>query len=609
MSLDKGRTLNDTRFPANRLGLGLVVALLAIVTFLPTLQNDFVEYDDYIYVTQNRHVKSGLSSEGIVYALTTFDSMNWIPVTWLSYELDSTLFGIHPAPFHAVNVGWHAFNAWLLFQVLSRMTGSLYRSALVAALFAVHPLRVESVAWVSERKDLLSTCGLLLTLLAYYRYALAPSRMRYVLVCVTMTLGLLAKSMLVTLPVLLLLVDLWPLQRVRDTVETTTDLELDAGTFQRTWPQLVIEKIPLLILAFVDGIITMLAQQSSMPGAGLLSFQARLGNAVVSVCWYLWKTVWPTGLCAFYRHERNSLSPLVVTACAVLLVVLTVLALWRGRRHKDALFGWAWFVISLLPVLGLIQVGSQAHADRYTYIPHIGLITMIVWEGHRILGRVPAGKWIGITLAGCSLAACLVLTNIQIQTWRNTITLWQHAIKFDRYNPIAHFGLAEQASKNKDWDAAYEHFSNVLVYLPSIVECVTSLGRVQEQRGELEEAREYYLWALRLSPNDSLARNRLARLPRFQLPRRSDRAQETTVRAVQQFRRGNMAAGARLLQDLADSEPSDVIAQNNLARVLEDLNQPDVARRYYEKALQVEPHDVEARHGVDRLNKRQSQAR
>jgi Tfp pilus assembly protein PilF len=582
----------------------ILIQLLVVATFWPAMQCEFVDWDDPIYVTQNQHVRGGLTPAGVAYAFTTFDSHNWIPLTWLSYELDATLFGLNPASFHAVNIAWHSLNAGLLYIVLYRLTGSRYRSAAVAALFAVHPLHVESVAWVSERKDVLSTFFLLLTLLAYQRYSLQPNRSRYLVVTLLMTLGLLAKSMVVTLPLLLLLIDVWPLQRVRfraNPESVTTD---DYG---RTPWQLIFEKIPLFLLALADGLITIAAQKSAMTASTILPWSSRLGNAVCSYAWYLKATFWPVGLCAYYSHPREALSPATIGVSAILLLVLTALVFLRGRQARHLHFGWWWFVISLLPVIGLLQVGSQAHADRYAYVPHIGLLTLLVWESHRLLVRWKWGRPIATVAAVVAIGGCSVLTWQQTQTWLSSETVWNQALKVDRYNAIAHTQLGQAAMRNRDWDAAANHFTDVMIRRPSDPDAILSLGYIRQQQQKWDLAADYYLWMLRLSPRNPMALQNLASLPPgvIPTPQRSV-ADEKNRQGLEQARRGHLQAALQLFQEAAEMDPQEVRSKTNAATALEELNRVEEARAFYERALRAKPLDAEALHGLDRIQKRRT---
>lgn len=506
----------------------LALALITVATYLPTFRNGFVDYDDPIYVTANSNVAAGLTPSSIQYAWTTFDSGNWIPLTWLSYLLDSSLFGVNAVAFHATNLQFHVANVLLVYWTLRRLTGAIGRSAVVAALFAVHPLHVESVAWVSERKDMLSTFWLLLTLLAYAHHAAKPTRGRYLLVCVCMTLGLLCKSMLVSLPILLLLVDRWPLRRVARNEASAGRSPDDLGDFgdldgcddpARPWQTLVLEKVPLLLLAFVDGIITMCAQgtgSTTLAALDRLSLSLRIGNAVQAYGWYLAKTFLPVGLSVFYPHPMESLSWARVGMAAVLLVAITLAVLIHGRQREHLTFGWLWFLISLLPVIGLLQVGSQAQADRYSYVAHIGLFTLIAWEAHHWIERLPNSARIATALTVVSVLACTILTHGQVSHWRNTETLFSHALAVDSENYLAHYQLGVLHMREENAAAAIGYFQSALARRPDHVDALNNLGWLHQQRGEWGLAEDCYQRAIRADPKQRRAQNNLNRMKQLQ---------------------------------------------------------------------------------------------
>lgn len=588
--------------PARRHLLWLTIGLAVItsVIYLPALQNDFVDWDDPIYITSNPHVLSGLSTANVLYALTTFDSHNWIPLTWLSYQFDATLFGQSPAAFHAANVFWHVANVVLLCVLLHRMTASLYRSAAVALLFAVHPLHVESVAWVSERKDLLSTCALLLTLLAYHRYVLKPTRMKYALVAILMTIGLLAKSMLVTTPFLLLLIDFWPLRRF-----PFQQQESESGS--RGIATLLWEKVPLVAISFADGLVTLAAQQTAMSGSVAIPLPNRIANALDAVRWYLWKTIWPVDLYAFYQHPLDSVSVPAAVLSGFLVVGLTAIAVVQCRKSPHQLFGWGWFLVSLLPVIGLIQVGTQAHADRYAYVPHLGLFTAVVWEiSARLQGRV-IGRRIGFALVAIATGLCAIVTTSQIRTWRNTQSLWTRAIQLDPYNAMAHLQIGRIAVMNQQWATARDHYSAVMIFRPSDADAILNLGFICQQQGQPQLAAEYYSWMLRLSPRHPIASHNLQSLPPGSLvlsEPSSPAVSEHRRRGLTMARQGQMEQALRYFQQAADLDPHDALSQNLAATALEETRRFDEALRYYQRALEARPTDVEAMHGVDRIRKR-----
>jgi len=602
-SVPLGDTHGSSRF---RNLLGLLLGGVAVVTYLPACRNDFVNWDDPIYVTTNRHVAAGLTSTSIRYAWTTFDSANWIPLTWLSYELDATLFGVNATAFHATNVILHAVNVWLLYLVLKGMTGAVVRSALVALLFAIHPLHVESVAWISERKDVLSTGGLLLTLLAYRRYAAQPTTLRYALVCGAYSVGLLAKSMLVTLPLLLLLVDFWPLQRIgcKDEGEERTD---DSNAdLRRSLVQLFVEKLPLLALAFIDGLVTLAAQQSAMEPLAFLTVPYRIGNALCAYGWYLWKTAWPTGLCTLYQHPFEDLSLRAVVGATVGLILMTVYVTYWASRRRHLVFGWLWFLIALFPVIGLIQVGLQAYADRYSYIPHIGLFVLIVWEGHYWSSQSRIGRWAGIGLSTAFIAMFLWQTTAQIATWRDSDSMWSTVLEVDPYNPVAHKLLGEMHERRELWKSAQQHYELSMVRSPADSMSVMQLGKIHQNYGNWDFAAAYYRWMLRKHPQYQAAVDALAKLPAGD--RQVDKqpvstAVNKTRLGLQHARRGETQQALTLFQEAAVIDPEYGLALTSAAFALEKLGRRGEAGPYYEQALRADPFNVEAIHGLDRILK------
>ncbi|SFI66040.1 Tfp pilus assembly protein PilF [Planctomicrobium piriforme] len=374
-------------------GAGLVA--LTVLAYAGVFWNDFVNFDDELYVTKNTNVMAGLNWYSWVYAWTTFDTGNWIPLTWLSLELDSTLFGVKPWAFHGTNLLLHAANVALLFWFLTRVTSQIALSAIFAALFAVHPLHVESVAWASERKDVLSTFWLLATLLIYTRYAERPSAGLYLAATLTFIAGLLSKSMLVTLPIVLLLLDAWPLGRV-------TGLKL--GPTALTCPprplwRLLLEKAPWLLLSVIEGVVTIFAQGDSeaFTGTDRLPILYRLGNSAHAVGWYVWKTFWPSSLCIIYTHPLKELRWELAALGTLTFLAISAYVIIGTRQGRPWLaIGWLWYLVTLLPVVGLLQVGSQAYADRYSYVPQMGLLVILVWEAHYWLTRSSVGKSIAV---------------------------------------------------------------------------------------------------------------------------------------------------------------------------------------------------------------------
>lgn len=496
----------------------VLLTLVAVAAYWPTLSAGFVDFDDPVYVTANRFVSAGLTLDSIRYAWTTFDSGNWIPLTWLSYELDASLFGVSASAFHFTNLLLHIANVLLVYALLRRLTEAVEQSAVVAAWFAVHPLHVESVAWISERKDVLSTFWLLLTLLAYVNYVRWQTWGRYLMVCCGMMLGLLSKSMLVTLPVLLLVLDYWPLQRYAGREWLWEQPENDS---RRPWQTLVWEKLPLFGLSLIDGVVTLCAQgagRSAYTGLEQLPLADRVGNAIHAYAWYLWKTILPVGLSPFYPHPLESLAWWRVAGAATLLLAVSGVVFVYGRQRGHLIFGWLWFLVVLLPVIGLVQVGMQAHADRYSYVAHIGLFTAMVWESADWLVRRTVSRRMCVLLTTATVLILAVLTNVQARHWRNSEALWSHALAVDRDNHLAHYQLGVLHLSEQRLESALDHFRSVLIQRPGHVDALNNLGWIHQLRGERDEAERCYLLAIRSAPEQKRARNNLNRLRQIDRP-------------------------------------------------------------------------------------------
>jgi tetratricopeptide (TPR) repeat protein len=458
----------------------LIVAglfLLAAGVFLPTVRYDFVGLDDPGYVYENPHVREGLSGTNILWAFGQYTQVYlWLPLTWLSLQLDATLFGPEPAGFHFTNTLLHAFNAALVFLVLRRMTGAVGRSALVALLFALHPLRVESVAWVTERKDVLSLSFALLAMLAYHRSVLASSRAWLALAVGLYGCGLAAKPMVITLPCVLLLLDWWPLGRLR----SWADLR-----------PLLLEKVPFFLLAGVFSVITIYSQQSTaMYNVTDLSLGKRIAIALVGYASYLGQTFWPFDLAALYQlpEGRDSYPWWQPVGAAGLLVALTGIA-WRLRRPAPYLLvGWLWFLGGLLPVSGLFQAGPQARADRFTYLPHIGLFLALVWVAADLVAKFHLPRGVVISTSAVILAALVVRTSDQLGHWRNNLSLWQHTVAVTENNPIASLSLAVQYEADGELEKALHSHTKACRIDPTLFNSQAGQARVLVRLGQLEEA-------------------------------------------------------------------------------------------------------------------------
>lgn len=481
--------------------LYLILAIGTAVCFWQVRNFDFVNYDDNLYVYENPHVLTGLTFDNIIWAFTTNHSANWHPLTWLSLMLDCQLFGANPGWIHLVNVFLHIANTLLLFAVLKKMTGSLWPSAFVAAAFALHPMHIQSVAWISERKDVLSTLFFMLTLLAYCRYAKQRSKGGYFLAMLTFAFGLMTKPMLITLPFLLLLFDYWPLGRFGAIKKKKTD------TPQKSFGFLVLEKLPFFVLAVVSSVITFLVQRSGGAVADTTGYPlgSRTVNALVSYASYIGKMFWPQNLTVFYPFCIGRSSAWQVVLYALLLLGILFFVVRLGRKQKYLPVGWFWFIGTLVPVIGIIQVGDQAWADRYTYIPYIGLFIMIAWGVPELLSKWQYRKiTLGISMV-VVLTALGICTYRQISCWKNSSVLFTHALEVTSNNYLAHSCLAQDAYLQGNNALAIEHFTKTLQIKPDYPSAVLDLGCVTADQGDLDKAIEYFQKTLLLKTNASLA--------------------------------------------------------------------------------------------------------
>src|SRR5262245_61167751 len=397
--------------------LGLVAVTLAV--FGQTLTHDFVNFDDHVYVYENPLVIRGLSTEGVIEAFTHTHARNWHPLTTLSHMLDCQLYGLNAGGHHLTNIILHTISVLLLLLVLKQMTGALWQSAFVAALFAIHPLHVESVAWIAERKDVLSAVFLMLTLAAYARYVRAPSARRYLLVALLFGFGLMSKSMLVTLPFVLLLLDYWPLDR----------FGAHKSEVRRRLPTLIKEKIPFLALSTFSCMATLFAQRQGPSAIDQLPFLWRLENAFVTYVTYVWQMLWPARLAVFYPHPNDRLPLLQVTGAVALLVGTSLVVISLRRTLPYLVTGWFWYLGMLVPVIGVVQVGEQAHADRYTYLPQVGLYIMIAWTvGDLLVESTRRRRALVGVIAAMAVVSLSARAFGQTSYWKNSETLWNHAL-------------------------------------------------------------------------------------------------------------------------------------------------------------------------------------
>jgi Flp pilus assembly protein TadD len=505
------------RFVPLELRLCVALAAATLAAFWPVLGHDFVNYDDPDYVIQNPEVRAGLSGPGVRWAFTTFHAANWHPLTWLSLQLDATLWRpdssavrlagrllrlpgepLTPEQLlargcHLTNLLLHTANAVLLLLVLKQMTGALWRSALVAALFALHPLHVESVAWVAERKDVLSTFFWILTLGAYGWYIRRPGPLRYAAVTAAFVLGLLAKPMLVTLPCVLLLLDYWPLQRAWSVERGAWSVPNGSWDLRFTLHaprSTLLEKVPLLLLALASCAVTAFAQREAgaVRDLGMYTLRLRLFNALVSYVGYLGQTVWPRDLAAFYPFSLRRAGTLPAAGAVLLLGLVTAACLLQARRRPYLAVGWLWYLGTLVPVIGLVQVGDQAHADRYSYVPLIGIFVMLAWGLADLAQSQPhLRRLIGVT-AGVLPVLCLIGTREQVAFWSGSEPLWEHALAVTTNNAIAHDNLGNALKARGDLEGAEEHLREALRLQPGVVDTRHNLGTVLARQGRRDEA-------------------------------------------------------------------------------------------------------------------------
>lgn len=474
----------------------LAVALVGVTVavFLPVTRSGFVSFDDYSYVVENPHVQRGFTADSLRWAFTSSYQAVWQPVVWLSYMLDFTLHGLEPGGYHLTNLILHGLNVVLLFAFLVIATGHVWRSATVALLFGVHPLHVESVAWIAERKDVLSTVFWFLLLVAYVRYATRPSGSRACLVAVALGFGLMAKPMLVTVPLLLLLLDDWPLGR------------------QGLASRLVLEKLPLFALAGASALVTLWAQTSgqALRGFDEIPFWARLANAVISYTRYLEQTVWPSGLAVFYPHPGASVSLVHAAASTAVLAGVTFFAIRSRARHPYLAVGWLWYCVTLLPVSGLIQTGAHAMADRFTYVPLVGIFIAAVWGIAELASRLEnRRRWLVAVPACAVLILLCVLARAQVGYWKDSIRLFERALAVTERNGVAHDMLGASFLRLGRTGEAIPHFLAALAIHPNRATAHYNLGAAYLSSGQVDPAIASLREAIRIRPDYGKAHGNL----------------------------------------------------------------------------------------------------
>jgi len=485
---------------SNLILICLALAILTVVTFWQLKECDFVNYDDNNYVYENGHVQQGLTWDGIQWAFSAEEATRlgmWHPVTWFSLMLDYEFFALNPLGYHLMNLLFHILNAILLFLIFHRMTKALWQSAFMAALFAIHPLRVESVAWVTERKDVLSTFFWMLTMGSYILYAKRKTLGRYFIIPIFFTIGLMAKPMLVTLPFVFILLDYWPLNRFQVAASTS------AG--QVKWTnirKLIGEKLPLFALSGVFIVTPYLAAQKANAVSSFLPLALRIENALRAYVIYIWKMIWPQDFAVFYPYSAE-IPILQIIVAVITLIIITLFTLWMGKRLPFLIVGWLWYLGTLLPVIGIIQAGEQAYADRYTYIPMIGLFIMVAWGVPSLLKQWRYRKEAFFTLSVLSILCLCIITWTQVGYWQNSITLFEHALKVTDHNGVAYNNLGFAHNDLGNYQQAVEDFNKAIEINPGYAVSYCNRGIAYNGLGNYKRAIEDFDRAIKINPGDA----------------------------------------------------------------------------------------------------------
>jgi tetratricopeptide (TPR) repeat protein len=590
--------------PRRNIVICLILAGITLALYWPLTNHDFVSYDDGIYIIENPHVNTGLGSANIVWAFKTGYAGNWHPLTWISHMVDVQWFGLHAGWHHFVNVLFHSGNTVLLFLLLIGMTGARWRSAFVAALFGWHPQHVESVAWAAERKDVLSAFFGLITLLVYTKYVWSvqgrggrmsevrsskseetpnlearSGRVYYILALVFFALGLLSKPMLVTLPFVLLLLDVWPLKRVTS-VECRGEKGIDAEHWKfdvRGFFRLFVEKLPFFALTIASCVATFIAQKGggAVVPLKVLTFTERLENAIVAYVVYLAKMFWPANLGILYPL-RADISLGVVTVSVVALLLITACTLWRFRSSPHLAVGWLWYIGMLVPVIGLVQVGMQQMADRYTYLPLIGIFIMLTWEIPNWIGSIYRTRILAIS-ATLILLGCLFASNRQISFWQDSETLFGHAAQVTKNNYIAFSNHGQALFKQGRVEEAIAEYEKAVALDSNLDAARLGLGEALMQQGKFDDAIGQFTKVLELNPENSGARLQIG---------------------VLRGRQGKYDEAVADFSEILRRNPDDLAAHNNLGNVLTLQGKHDEAVKHFEKAVQLSPEHASAHNNL-----------
>jgi tetratricopeptide (TPR) repeat protein len=596
--------------------VSLFLVIVTIAIYAPVRHHDFINFDDGLYVEDNRHVQAGLTSESIEWAFSVTKSDErayWHPLTWLSHMLDCQIFGVQPGYHHLSNLLYHLINVLLIFLVFTRMTGEIWKSAFVAALFALHPLNVDSVAWIAERKNLLSTTFWFSTMLAYVYYAQNPSLRRYLLVLGGMTAGLLAKPMLVTLPCVLLLMDFWPLNRTTFSWQTQ---KANKRFREASLYQLIAEKIPLLILSAISTALSVvsLEHHDQFVSHDTIPLWLRIENAIVSYIQYISKIIWPQNMAIFYPFP-DAIPIWQVLGATFLLIAVFCVVILLARKAPYLAVSWLWFTGTLVPVSGIIQGGRwPAIADRWTYVPAIGLFIIASWGGSFLLDKISQKKAPKVIFASLTLIPLIIISSIQVRHWENSLTLFSHAIEVTKDNGLAHYNLGEALGKVGDYEQAIEQYYAALKIDNRNTTAHINLANALARRGEMNEAINHFNMALTIEPENEYAHVNLAKA--LVLAGKPDAAASHFNIALKLNPRmdyayvglGNIFAGKKNLNKAVEYtlkaleiNPDNAVASENLGKIM--LQQGNVADAflYFKKTVEIDPDNESAKSNLKQL--------
>jgi len=600
--------LSDTKFSRILVCLFLIIA--TSIVYWPVAQFEFIDWDDEVYVTDNEHVQAGLTAKSIGWAFTTLHATNWHPLTWLSHMLDVHLFEMDSGGHHLTSLIIHITSSLLLFLLLRRMTGALWKSAFVAAMFALHPLHVESVAWVAERKDVLSALFLMLTLYGYVLYSERPGFGRYLLVMLCLALGLMSKPMLVTLPFVLLMLDYWPLRRF-------CFASVDGGIFVSSTRHLIYEKIPLLILTVISCIMTYVAQKSGGAVADIsgtpvhgegnavtfyIGFGERVSNALVSYTSYLGKTFYPQDLVFFYPF-REVVPVWQFTAAGLLIALLSLLAFLWIKRAPYYFVGWFWFLGTLVPVIGLIQVGWQSMADRYTYIPLIGIFIIVAWGVPDLINHWKKRKIVLTTLMIMVILIAMMLTSQQVWHWKNSVALYKHAVEKTPEVGFVQFKLGSTLAEQGRLEESLPYFKEALRIQPYDIRARYNLGIALYQQNKFELAIEQFSEIVRIYPSFEPAQRKLKMLQSMldQITAKSAR-NNLVMKHVRQGmifdKQGKFNEAIKEYEKALQMNPNSVGAHQQLGSLLYRLRQVDRAIAHYMIVIRFQPDSASAHYNL-----------